>query len=612
MKTVPPARIALACIVKDDSEAVSFDLMLSTLTPFVDGLYVAITGPSGKHQAIHDIVKRYKGTSISTSPETHPDIYTKKEDGYIFSNFAAARNVSFDMVPEGYDYITWADSDDVISAGEELRKVANRGKELGLDEVFFVYWYAVRTNDKGEVTEVIIDQIRERLLKPGVFVWKSRLHEVCVPKETGYKPKHSLYELDPEKKQMCVWIHTADYTEGSSAHTKIVGRNAEILEIQIDEENYKDPRTLFYLGKTYFDQGTPEKMEKAKSLFTRYRAMSGWDAERANSCEFLGLIAAKKGDYRECVRIYHEAIQEYPHNHLAYLRLAEAYLNIGLVSFAKHWLDVATRMDSPKAGETVGNPFEIKLVAAQLEYRVAYAENDLVKMEEWARIRKNLIGKDDGLLAEVLQAKDLNTAAKGVFSVSKWMKDNGYVNKVSTLIDILPTTLVNQPYLNIIYKSIIPPRKWGDKEIAYYASFGNSHFETWGPSSLSKGIGGSETAVLELSDEWARLGYKVTVFCDCGEEEGEHNGVKFVPYYKMNWQDEFNILIVWRNPFLLDQEINAKKLYFDAHDVCSQTDWNETKMEKITKVFFKSKFHRRNIPDLPDSKAVIISNGIRI
>ena len=626
MKPILP-KIALACIVKDDQEALIFERMLESIMPYVHGLYVAVTGVSGEHQQIHDIVKKYGGTSVSTSPETHPKIYSQIDGKWIFSHFAEARNVSFDLVPEGYDFITWADADDIIVAGHELVRVAQKAKELKLDEVYFVYWYAVRTNEKGEVTEIIIDQIRERLLKPGVFKWVSRLHEVCAPKESGYRPKNSLYELDPKLDQNCVWLHTAEYTQGSTAHDKIAGRNKQILEIQVEEENYRDPRTLFYLGKTCFDLGTPEMLERAKSLLTRYRAMSGWDAERANACEFLGLIAAKEGDFRQCVRIYHEAIQEYPHNHLAYLRLAEAYLNLNLRSFARHWLDVVMKMDPPKAGETVGNPFEIKFIGASLEYRMALAENDLVKMEEWARIRSKLLGKDDGLLKEVLEAKALNEAAKSTFNLSKWLKDNGHVEKVSNLLNLLPTELVNQPYLGQIYKHFIEPKKWGKKEIAYYASMGGPHFEQWGPKSLEKGIGGSETAVLELAKEWATDGYDVTVFCDCGDEEGlwsqfaeydpntkslTRGSVKFVPYYKMNWNDEFNILILWRNPFMLDNEIKAKRLYMDLHDIANQTDWTKERMDKIDKVFFKSGFHRRNVPDLPDSKAIVISNGIEI
>ena len=41
--------IALAMIVKDDSEAPIFRRCLESFAPVVDGLYVTVTGPSGKH-----------------------------------------------------------------------------------------------------------------------------------------------------------------------------------------------------------------------------------------------------------------------------------------------------------------------------------------------------------------------------------------------------------------------------------------------------------------------------------------------------------------------------------------------------------------------------------
>jgi tetratricopeptide (TPR) repeat protein len=613
------AIIALCMIVKDDNDEQDLDRCLDSFGHSYDYLYVAVTGVSGKHQKIHDLIKRYGGKSISTTPETHPDIYFKKDDKWIFANFAAARNVSFDMVDEKVDFLLWADVDDLCTNSEEINKVADRSKELGLDEVFFVYWYAVRCDEQGNVTQVIVNQIRERLLKPGVFKWVSRLHEVCVPKETGYKPKSSLYEYDPKKNQLLVWVHTADYTPNSPTHEKITTRNREILEIQIKEENNKDPRTLFYLAKTYFDLGTDDMLKKSDELLAKYLEMSGWDAERANAHEYRGLISAKNNDFRKCVTIYLKAIAEYPHNHLAYLRLSEAYLNLGALSFAKHWLEVAERMDAPKAGETVGTPFEIKLLAATISYKVALVEQKLPEMKEWAKIRKDLMGgTDDGLYDEVIKAEALNTAATSTFNLSKWLKDNDFTDKISTLIDLLPPDLINQPYMQILYKNIMPPRVWGKKEIAYFASFGGPHFEKWGPSKLETGVGGSETAVLELSKEWAELGYDVTVYCDCGDEEGHwgtlsprEGSVTFVPYYKMNWNDKFNILIVWRNVGLLDHDIKAKKLYFDAHDVASQTEWTQERMDKVDKVFFKSKFHRNNLPELPDSKSVIISNGLR-
>ncbi len=153
-------------------------------------------------------------------------------------------------------------------------------------------------------------------------------------------------------------------------------------------------------------------------------------------------------------------------------------------------------------------------------------------------------------------------------------------------------------------------RTWGANEICYYASFGTKHCEQWSPRSLEEGgIGGSETAVLELARQWAKKGWRVTVFCDCGPDAGDHEGVNYRPYYEMNWQDSFNILILWRSPGLLEQPIKARYIFLDLHDGITPSGWNASHTSKVDRVFFKSRFHRELLLAIPESKTAIISNG---
>jgi tetratricopeptide (TPR) repeat protein len=595
-----PVRIALCMIVKDDSEADLFSRCIESFGGTLSGLFVAVTGVSGEHKKIHAIVAGRLGTSISTSPETHPEIYTKKDGEYIFSNFAAARNISFGLVDEEFDYLTWADTDDVISDPVELYKVAQLARKEKLDAVYFPYWYAVRTDEEGKITQVIVEQVRERLLKPNVYKWISRLHEVCDAIDPSYKQVSRLYEYDPKNKQLLTWIHTSDFVKNS----KISGRNLDILKIQAEEEKYSDPRTLFYLAKTYFDM---ENYAEAETLLDKYLATSGWDAERSSSLEYKGLIRALKGDYRKCIEIYTQAIHEYPLSHLPYLRLADAYLQLGQVDFSKHWLNVALHMEPPKAGPAIGNTFEIKLLAATLQYNMARIENDIDKTLEWAKIRRDLMDRDDGLYEEVLKSKNLNTAATGFYNLSKWLKENGHEDKIFPILETLPSEVVNQPYISILYKNVLTPKIWGKKEICYYAVAG---IEEWTPDNLAKGIGGSELAVIKLAKIWQDKGYKVTVFNDCGSKAGVYDGVTYKPYWQMNWNDHFNTLILWRNPSILDMDIKAKKIFVDLHDIASQTDWTQQRMDRVDKVFFKSHYHRSNLPRLADNKCVVLGNGI--
>jgi tetratricopeptide (TPR) repeat protein len=457
----------------------------------------------------------------------------------------------------------------------------------------------------GEVKQVKIQHLRERLLRPHKFKWVSRLHEVALPIDPAFKPKNVVYQYDEKQDQTIAWVHKT--TPERTLAT--LQRNIQILNIQAEEENYEDPRTIFYLAKSYFDSGTPESLDNAEIYLKKYLEKSGWDEERANALEYLGLIYAKRENYKEARNIFFQAVTEYPKHHIPYLRLADSYYKLGFDEFAEHWLDVALRMNAPVVGTTIGNDYEIKILTASLCYIRANKKNNIDEMEYWAKVRAELMGEDDGLVEAIMDQKYYGMAVTGVFNYAKWLKDNGYEKNLKLISDSLPEEMYEQPLIQIMRQNTLPPKKWGGKSIVYLASLGGGHFEKWDEKSLETGIGGSETAVINLSKEWAKLGYEVTVYLDC-EQEHQTNGVHYVPYYKFNWNDEFNVLILWRSPWLLDKDIKAKKLYMDLHDVQSQLDWTDSRMEKVDKVFLKSKYHRSNLPKLPDGKAVIISNGI--
>lgn len=105
------------------------------------------------------------------------------------------------------------------------------------------------------------------------------------------------------------------------------------------------------------------------------------------------------------------------------------------------------------------------------------------------------------------------------------------------------------------------------------------------------------------------MGKKVTVYAECDDHISQ-DGVIYKHWSKINWKDTFNVLILWRSPHLLDREIKAKKIFMDLHDIASQLDWSEERMSKVAGVFFKSQYHRRMLPKLPEEKAIVLSNGI--
>lgn len=606
------SKICLTAIFKDDSEYEVIERMLGSFMPYCSGLAVALTGTSGKFDRLKKLIKKYNGDYIECNPTTHPQIYSNIGDKTIFSNFAAAREEPFKLADlKEYDWYLWADADDVLIGGEYLDKIALNAKEQKMDSVFFTYWYSVNVRKDGTYTDkdVQIDHLRERLIRPRFFKWVSRLHEIALPKEDNYKPRFTDWKYDPKKTENIVWVHLTNKERADANNL----RNIEILKLQIEEENYKDPRTISYLAKTYFDMNTDEADNQAIPLFEKYLEMSGWEEERSINWEYLAKIYMRKQQYADAISCMHSAIQEFPDRHLNYLYLAEAYFNIGRIDYAEFWVDVASRMKPPQARTTIGNPVEIMFLTASIKANIAVKKLNLDDAIYWLKVR-NEIGhlEDEELIKQLEDAKYYNQIGLAFFNIARYLKERGHTERIRQLLDVIPPEYGKEPFVHQIANEISESKKWSNKSIVYYASFGTEHFEQWDYRSLAKGIGGSETAVIALSEEWTKKGYEVTVFCDTfnGDEYVSPSGVVYRPWWQINWKDQFNTLILWRSPHLLDMEFNTKKLYMDLHDIASNLDYTPDRVKKLTGVFFKSKWHRSQVPNVPDNKALIISNGI--
>lgn len=607
---VKDSKILLTAIFKGDSEYELARRMLESFMPYCHGLVIAITKES-KSPKLSTLIHKYKGHVIITTPKTHPSIYTDGE----FTNFAEARNVTFQYADslKGYDWYLWADVDDILIGGKELQSVANKALTLHVDSVLFTYWYAIRLKKDNTFSEqdIMIEHLKDRLLKPHIFKWVSRLHEVPVSKDDNYKPAYTAYAYDTKTNQTIAWAHLSN-TKRFETNAL---RNIKILKLQLEEEKGKDPRTLSYLGKSYFDLNTPENDKEALKLFSSYLKLSGWAEERAVTWQYIGQIFVRQNDHQKAILAYHKAAEVFPNLHMTYLNLAKEYAEVKEYDKSHFWLDVAMKMDPPTTRTTIGNPLEIKWLAASLAYNEAQRKLDLDQAIYWLKIRLELgqhKEEDEGMLKTLEEAKLLNEAGKWVFNYAKWLKDTGHKDKVSKLLEALTPELGREAFVSYIANEVKEPKVWDKKSVAYYASWGADHFESWSPKSISKGIGGSERAVIELAKRWVKAGYDVTVFGDPQDDEGDYEGVHYRPWYEINWNDTFHTLILWRSPHLLDKEIKAYNLYMDLHDVASQIDWTDKRMERIDKVFFKSLYHRSMLPKLPDSKAVIISNGITL
>ncbi len=152
-------------------------------------------------------------------------------------------------------------------------------------------------------------------------------------------------------------------------------------------------------------------------------------------------------------------------------------------------------------------------------------------------------------------------------------------------------------------------KRWPPKSIVYYVGKPRDGLT---PLSLEEGTSGSHTAVIYLCREWVKRGYSVTVYSQCGRNrEGVYDGVRYLNYYRVNWQDHFNVLLIWRHPYMLPAEVKARRIGWEWQDVLDPPKcFPPEKIQKFDVIFSKSQFQRQLLPEVPDEKFTIVSNGI--
>lgn len=583
-------KIYATFIVKDDSELLDFKEAVESVKPYVDGWYVVANGE--KTADIED--------------------YTKSQGGNYYylawkKDFSEQRNFIVSKLPKDTDYYFWMDSDDILVGGENMRDVAKLGLESGKDIIFFEYWYGCSFSGKPSLetfVKVDITHFRERLLKPGTHTWKGRLHETPLPN----KDIKDSYTKVSYKDYPVAILHKKTMDDALST----MNRNQEILEEQLKDERSKgeaDPRTLLYLMKIYSELKDKKYFNLCLEMGEEYLKKSGWDEERATCCDLMAICHSKLGDQQKAIELLHDAIREFPFYPLLYLRLAMAYLNINKPRQAKHWLELGVQLPLDKRTAGITNLQEMKILSAQVLLKLKYDEKDFGACLEAAKI---LLTEQPGKENEqqyllLSDLHDLDVACKQAHQLFIYLESIGEEATINKLLETLPIAITGQPFAIKWRQKVTPPRIWKDNEICYFANFGGEHFEKWDGNSLAKGIGGSETAVIELSKEWVKQGYKVTVYGD-PEQPKEIDGVKYLPWYYFNSRDFFNIFIQWRSTGL-SRVIKSRCFLVDMHDLFNEKNLIEYK-DSVDFFMFKSKHHASLAPKIKNK--LVVSNGIRV
>ena len=489
------------------------------------------------------------------------------------------------------DYYLRIDMDDMVLNPERLRKEAEDAKEKNLDIVYFYYLYSHDAWGNCNAAHW-----RESLIKKtDNLYWNKKIHENLLPKNM------SGYRIELNDNVQIKHLATNEHIN------KSVLRNIKYLLEEYKQDKEKtDPRTISYLGRMLHGIG---QYEKAIFFLEKHIATSGWDEDRYYSWCSLSDCYRRLGKHDQALAAAFEALEERPDYPDAYLKIHDIYfdqenwvkaLEWGRQGMLKPlpktfllqdpsaygWLPTIsmahTLFELNKFDDALKMLLEAKKEVPSLDYIV---ENEPHYRK--AVIHKNFMEKFLGVL--------------------NFLKDNKEEEKIENLLDATPKDFSKNEIIIKLKHHYRKPKSWAKNEVVFYCGGGS---EFWSPKSVAKGIGGSEEAVIVLTKELAKLGWKVTVFNECGEDEGIYDGVTYKNVIEFNPSDRYNILVSWRVN-IFTYKIQARNKIVWLHDLPVNMKLDENECKSFDKIVVLSNYHKSTLPKtVPEDKIFVSTNGI--
>lgn len=564
-------KIALAMIVKGtDDEAELLDRCLESVAPHVDGIFITSTHKKGEkpNKRVQEVAELYDA-EISTFEW--------------INDFAAARNFNFSQVTKEYDYIMWCDADDVWRGLENLKPTIEENKMVDI----FAFWYLYDFDEYKQPTVVHKKSMVCR--NDGCVSWAGKLHE--------------------------------DFTENRSCNVKFVEgiermhltnderviaaqkRNVEVSMGDM-EENPNDPRTYWNLANSYLGANDFENAQKTFELFIE---KTGSHEERYLAQMRMGMILDNLGKTKEAISAIQLAIGMRPDYPDAYLHIGEILFKEDKLDLAEFYLLNGLMKKPPYHSIMVYNPrdydYNPMMLLAKVYLKKYRPDLALPMLKGCLQIYPE--HKHIKALIEEMESEKKRMSE--VLEILSKLKEETDKDKIKKALAEIPKDLRSHPAVCAFRNAQFVKTESSGRDLVYYCGM-TTH--VWNPDLFKvRGFGGSEEAVYHLAKEWAKNGWNVTVYNSCGDEEMTRDGVTYKPYWEWNHKDKQDVTILWRHPRPVDYEINSDKVFVDLHDVVPKGEFTEKRLEKINKVFVKTKFHRSLFPNIPDEKIEIIPNG---
>jgi hypothetical protein len=211
----------------------------------------------------------------------------------------------------------------------------------------------------------------------------------------------------------------------------------------------------------------------------------------------------------------------------------------------------------------------------------------------------------------ILSSHNFNTFSKKKFFIQKKNNIDCLVEKeINEKINkYIPDELLSK------YKNLFVNNDTEDWDIVYMCG---TFSISWDPQDSK--LGGSEQAVVNISENWVKLGKKVIVYGEVPNKTVE--GVVYKNWCYFNLNKKYKNIILWRNygifTILPFNKLKADNIILDLHDnFLVETDIIKKYKHKFNKILLKSNYHKecflKQIDENYDNnKFVIIPNGVRV
>lgn len=537
----------IGCAILARNAEATLGPCLDSVRPHVDQLVVVLAGESTDNT---EEVARSHGAQVA---------HFAWED-----DFSAARNFSFDLLAT--DWKLWIDADDVLEGGEKLRGLIEQaGEQVGC--IWFPYFYAF--DETGSCT-TLVD--RKRLVKSAIgWRWKDRLHEDLIEsRRTEYW----------STTQVTVRHQHSGYGDAQKHE-----RNLRIL-LKAHEEEPDNVRHWKYIGYQYFAN---QEWDKAISWLLKFAGdPRGTAIERWQALCYISKAYRAQQRFDEALKAANGALALLPHLDNAYFELGLSYGAKGDWGKCVFWTEQGLkREEAPRI--LLINPLE-RHVQPYATLSTAYfnigqwhlaldaAERALAARED-AQVRRNR----DEILRALEDAQNVEAFA-ALFK--EWEPEQQLELAQATGLHRLP------PARDSYCPALIGKRLARGTQPRVLFWCGKS-MDAWGPNTPEEtGIGGSETAVIEISRRFARAGWQVEIFATPGEHEGVHDGIGWWDSRRFRLDMKADLLVSWRSPGLGEEETAARCKLLWCHDLNYKDALTEKAGRGFDRVLGVSQFHR--------------------